>query len=210
MEEKEKYWPKNQLQKDCLRFFRKWFPEFASKIQFVEPLMHPDNFCFTIESDSPEFGNLTFDIDHQEITVITKFDHHHYETHLYDHEKDESVRRQKTIWTALNSVKDLINGNEIIELEKRGDKMIRAFRFHKNNPAYKYSAVVYLEAENEEAGVIKNKPVEKILVSWNGIISREIMDSASQKVSNSMGSDLNKNNTREKISLWAKLKRLWL
>lgn len=209
MEEKEKYRPKNQLQKDCLRQFRKWFPDFASKIEFVEPIMHPDNFCFTIKSDSPEFGNLAFDIDNKEITVITDFDHHHYETYLYDYEKDESIKRQKTIWTALTSVKELITGNEIIELEKKGDQIIKAFRFHKNDPDIKYSVVVNLESESEKLDSDQNIPVERVLVNWNGILSRETINTAANKGSNAMAPELNKNNESNKTNIWAKLKRLW-
>ena len=209
MEDKEKYRPKNQLQKDFLRQFRKWFPEFASKIEFVEPVMHPDNFCFIIKSDSPEFGKLAFDIDNEEITVITKFDHHHYETYLYDDEKDESIKRQKTIRTALTSVKNLITGNEIIELEKKGDRIIKAFRFHKNDPDNKYSVVVNLESESEKLDSDQNIPVERLLVNWNGILSKEIITTAANKGSKAMETELSKNNESIKTNIWAKLKRLW-
>ena len=164
MKDNPKYRPTNQLQKDCLRQFRKWFPDLKNRIEFREPLMHPDNFCFSVSPDNPEFGDVVFDINDQEITIFTDFDHHHYETYIYD-DKDEETKRQKAIQLALTSIKELISGEIVIGLEKKGEKIIKAFRYYKDNPEDKMSAVISLDNDGEKLESNQNVPTERVTVN---------------------------------------------
>ncbi len=78
----------NDLQKEFFRFFRKSFPDLAALIEIEKGIIHSDNFCFSVKSVSDIFGKLQFDIDDTEITVFSDFDHKHFETYIYNNEKD--------------------------------------------------------------------------------------------------------------------------
>lgn len=201
MTDNQKYRPTNQLQKDCLRQFRKWFPDLTDKIEFREPLMHPDNFCFSVSPDNPEFGDIVFDIDDQEITVFTDFDHHHYETYVYD-DKSEATKRQKAIHLALTSIKDLISGEIIIELEKKGEKIIKAYRYHKDNPEDKMSAVISLGNESEKLDSDQTVPTERVTVNWNGILKKEELLVPTSAISKRADSAKSNDNPLNKIWSW--------
>lgn len=180
----QKYRPTKQLQKDCLRQFRKWFPDLTDRIRFKEPLMHPDNFCFSISPNNSEFGDIIFDIDEQEITVFTSFDHHHYLTYVHEG-KNEDEKIHKAIRLALTNIKDLVSGDIIIELEKKDKKIIKAFRYHKDHPDNKISAVINLNSD-------PIAPTERVTLNWNGILKEERLLLPKSSIDNAVASTKNK------------------
>ena len=173
-----------------------------NRIEFREPLMHPDNFCFSVSSDNPEFGDVVFDINDQEITIFTDFDHHHYGTYVYD-VKDDDTKRQKAIQLALTSVKKLISGEIVIGLEKKGEKIIKAFRYHKGNPEDKMNAVISLENEGEKLESDQTVSTVRVIVNWNGILKKEELLAPTIPISKQADSDKQNYNTFKK--LWSKL-----
>ncbi|MFC5625825.1 hypothetical protein [Algoriphagus winogradskyi] len=173
-----------------------------NRIEFREPLMHPNNFCFSVSPDNPKFGDVVFDINDQEITIFTDFDHHHYETYIYD-DKDEDTKRQKAIQLALTSIKELISGEIVIGLEKKGEKIIKAFRYYKDNPEDKMSAVISLDNEGEKLESNQNVPTERVTVNWNGILKKEELLAPTIPISKRADSDKQNYNTFKK--LWSKL-----
>jgi hypothetical protein len=73
----------NDLQKEFFRLFRKSFPDLTDRIEIQNGIIDPDNFCFSVTSESQVFGKLSFDIDDTEITVFSDFDHSHFPTDYF-------------------------------------------------------------------------------------------------------------------------------
>lgn len=197
----QKYRPTNQLQKDCWRQFRKCFPDLIDRIRYRESILHPENFCFSFSADNSEFGEIIFDIDEQEIAVFTDFDHHHYG--IYFHEDNrEDVRRQRTVRLALASIEDIVSGDIIVELEKKGDKIIKAFRYHKDNPDNKMSAFIDLDDDTEKLDFDQTVPIERVLVNWKGIIKKEELLAPTSATNRRVDSDKSNGNPLNKVWGW--------
>ncbi|WP_200975304.1 hypothetical protein [Echinicola sp. 20G] len=146
----------------------------TDKVKFREPFIHPESFCFYVSSDNPEFGEIYLDIGDSEITVFTDFDHSHYPLHWVDEEKSKDIQRHKIIGIALESIKDIIRGNVMIELEKKGDKIIKAYSYHKDQPDNKLSFVLTLEPGGEKlTNSDSTMPLERVTVNWHGLVKKE-------------------------------------
>ena len=170
----------NDLQKGFFRLFRKIFPDLQNNIEIEKGVIHSDNFCFSVNSSSDIFGKLQFDIDDREVTVFSNFDHRHFPMYHYGSEKN----RQRQIYLTCNSVfeyiKDFIDGNIIIEYEQQGDKIIKSFTYHKDNPLSLFSATINLEEIPKKKSVkikfkeifqlSKKQPIVRKKVNWFGEI----------------------------------------
>jgi hypothetical protein len=171
----------NNLQKEFFREFRKTFPDLADKIEIEKAIIRPDNFCFSVKSVSDVFGKLSFDTDDTEITVFSEFDHRHFPTYDYDEEKNDQRRIQLTCATALDYIKDFVNGNIIIEYTQQGDKILKSFEYHKDNPESPFSATITLKDEPIKLSLLsrlKNifrqpdrQPIVTKKVNWFGDVA---------------------------------------
>ena len=135
----------NDLQKEFFRLFRKSFPDLTDKIEIEKGIIHPDNFCFSVTSVSQVFGKLSFDIDDTEITVFSDFDHRHFGNFHFDEVKNKQTRNQITCASAIDYIKDFVNGNIIIEYKEQDGKLIRASQYHKDEATIAFSSTINLQ-----------------------------------------------------------------
>jgi len=132
----------NELQKEFIRLFRNSFPELTDKIEFEKGIIDPDNFCFSVKSESQVFGKLSFDIDDTEITVFSDFDHRHFGNFYFDELNSNQTRNQFTCSSAIDYIKDFVNGNITIEYQEQDGKLLRSTQYHKDKPTMAFSATI--------------------------------------------------------------------
>ena len=132
----------NDLQKEFFRLFRKSFPELKYRIEIERGIIHGDNFCFSVTSVSPIFGKLSFEIDDTEITVFSDFDHRHFGNFHFGEVKNKQKRNQFICASAIDYIKDFVNGNITIEYQEQNGKLLRAYQFHKDEPTMAFTATI--------------------------------------------------------------------
>jgi hypothetical protein len=127
----------NDLQKEFFRLFRKSFPDLTDRIEIQNGIIDPDNFCFSVTSESQVFGKLSFDIDDTEITVFSDFDHSHFPTDYFSEEKSNHKRILLTCEQVLNYFSDFITGKIIIEYKVQNGIIKQSIQYYKDkfNPA---------------------------------------------------------------------------
>ncbi len=151
----------NDLQKEFFRLFRKSFPELTDRIEIEREIIHEDNFCFSVASVSPVFGKLSFDIDDTEITVFSDFDHRHFGNFHFDEVKNIQTRNQFTCASAIDYIKDFVNGNITIEYQELDGKLLRASQFHKDEPTMPFSATINFQEPRKTDILTKLKNIFK-------------------------------------------------
>ncbi len=151
----------NDLQKEFFCLFRKSFPDLTDRIEIEKGIIHPDNFCFSVTSVSQAFGKLNFDIDDTEITVFSDFDHRHFGNFHFDEVKNKQTRNQFTCASAIDYIKDFVNGNIIIEYKEQDGKLLRASQYHKDEPTIAFSATINLQEPKRNNILTKLKNVFK-------------------------------------------------
>ena len=156
----------NKLQKELFRLFRKSFPHLIDRIEIEKGIIHPENFCFSVSSESQVFGKLSFDIDDIEITVFSDFDHRHFATYNYDEEKNKQRQILLTCQEALEYVKDFVSGNIIVEYKEQAGKVLQTFQYHKNEPSSAFSATINLTDEKQESN--ENSTIVTKKINWYG------------------------------------------
>ena len=151
----------NDLQKEFFRLFRKSFPNLTDRIVIEKGIIHADNFCFSVTSVSQVFGKLSFDIDDTEITVFSDFDHRHFGNYHFDEVKNKQTKNQFTCASAIDYIKDFVNGNITIEYQERDGKLLRASQFHKDEPTMAFSATINLQEPKKTDILTKLKNIFK-------------------------------------------------
>jgi len=149
----------NDLQKEFFRLFRKSFPDLTEMIEIEKGIINPDNFCFSVTSASQVFGKLSFDIDDTEITVFSDFDHRHFGNFHFDEIKNKQTRNQFTCASAIDYIKDFVNGNIIIEYQEQDGKLLRASQYHKDEPAMAFSATINFQEPEQTNFLTKLKKI---------------------------------------------------
>ncbi|WP_107037738.1 hypothetical protein [Brumimicrobium mesophilum] len=112
------------------------------KIAIEKGIIYVDNFCFSVTSVSQVFGKLSFDIDDTEITVFSDFDHRHFRNYHFDEVKHMQTKNQVACSSAIDYIKDFVNGYITIEYQEQDGKLLRASQYHKDEPAMAISATI--------------------------------------------------------------------
>jgi hypothetical protein len=157
---------KTQLQSEFFEEFSKLFPSLTDKVEIEAGVIQNDCIAITIPPDNPEFGEITFDINDEEITLFTKFDHSHHETYIYGDSISEEIKRKNAISSALTAFKEIIEGNVVITVEKKGDKIVRSHRHYTEGRRPGKTASEPLFPSEEDS-------TERLTVTWNGILKKE-------------------------------------
>ena len=197
LKDNQKYRPTAQLQKDFLRLFRKWFPNLIDKIEFREPFSPHGSFCFAVSSGNSDFGDIRFYICADEITVYTAFDHCHIGTYGSSGLSADQ-KRQGAVYSALVTVKEIISGDIIIVVEKRGDKILKSYRYHKDDPDDIMSAIIYPKDKHSDSTV----PTVRVTVNWNGIIKEEKLLVPTSDINKRADSQTSNENPSEDEAAW--------
>jgi hypothetical protein len=145
----------NDLQKEFYRLFRKLFPELVDKIKVEPGIIDPTNFCFSIESESKEFGKISFDIDDSEITFFSDFEHRHFSTYLEDQTNDRKLKNQMVSNDVIEYTREFVSGNIIIEFQQLGGEIIKSQQYNKAHPHNPFSATVNLKKVHTPISFIK-------------------------------------------------------
>jgi len=151
----------NDLQKEFFRLFRKSFPDLTARIEIEieKGIIHADNFCSSVTSESKVFGKLSFDIDDTEITVFSDFDHRHFGNFYFDEVKNKQTRNQFTCASVIDYIKDFINGNIIIEYQEQDGKLLRASQYHKDEPTMAFSTTINFQEPKRTDFITKLKNI---------------------------------------------------
>jgi hypothetical protein len=149
----------NDLQKEFFRLFRKSFPDLTDRIEIEKGIIHADNFCFSVTSVSQVFGKLSFDIDDTEITVFSDFDHRHFGNFHFDEIKNKQTKNQFTCASAIDYIKDFVNGNITIEYQEQDGKLLRASQYHKDEPTMAFSVTINFQEPKKTDFLTKLKNI---------------------------------------------------